>query len=501
MKKNPEMPHIPEGKYTRVMIRGEAYAVQASRVKAVVKKPEVRRVPGAPAFIEGVAAIDGRIVPVLNPVKRLDLEKQDPESSHSLTSGSMSLVMVEVGNVLYGLSVEHVADIMDISAAVMEPVNPVMTDDQFPFIAAMAKMDDQLVYVLNIDGLVLSGLHIKQKARDQYDHFAGGLTQKLAAPPDRDETKYLIFSAGRELFCMESFLLKSVVPAGLVEKSPDTPPGMAGLLPTLDGMLPVVDLSVKLGIDPSLDSGDGRVVVVDTEKCQYGVQVDGVSEFLRLSPGEIKPVPPGIAAAGVEHIKGIAMPEGENRMFTLLDAFKLMTTREMDSFSRRDDINMKSSDKESVESPKEALVPLLMVATADMTFALPIAEVFEVIRVGAVKHVPGTPAHILGLITVRGEPLPLMNLHCRLDLVPASDSSMEKTSSRRAVVIHWNQQPFAIEVDSVSGIVKVASEKIAAPPEIIKNVDTRFLSGLVLSEESNTSAMLLDLKALINQEL
>ena len=499
MKENPEMPHIPAGKYTRVMIQGEAYGVQASRVRAVVRKPGVRRVPRAPSFIEGVAAIDGRIVPVLNPVKRLDLADEDAGALHPLTSSTASsLVMVEVGNVLYGLSVDHVADIMDIPGSAIEPVNPVVVHDNFPFIAAMAKVGDQLIYLLNIDGVVLSGLEISQTARDQYDHFAVQLTRTLTAPVGREETKYLVFSAGREQCGMESSQLKSVVPASLVEKRPDANQDMVGLLPMLNGMLPVVDLATKLGLAPS-NSRNARVVVVEAGECQYGLLVDGVSEFLRLSPDEIKPVPPAIAAKGGTHIKGIAMPAGENRMFTLLDALKFLTDQELDAFSRRDDIKMKPSDTKTPGAAPETLMPLLVVTVADMTFALPIAQVSEVIRAGEVKPVPRTPAHIRGLITVRGEPLPLMNLARRLDLTLPSGSSQKEKGSR-VVVIQADQLPFAIEVDTISGIVKVPREKIVAPPDIIKNVDTRFLSGLVLLDGTDSSAMVLDVKALMDQD-
>lgn len=502
MKENPEIPRVPAGKYTRVIIQGEHYGIKASRVRGVVKKPGVRRVPGAPSFIEGVTALDGRIVPVLNPVIRLALSRETSRTpSDQPSNDGLSLLMVEIGNVLYGLTVDQVLDIRDFPASAMEPVNPVIRHNDFPFIAAMAKTGtkkEQLIYLLNIDDVIFSGLDIRKKAREQYDHFSGRLKDKLTPHVARTETKYLIFSTGRERLGIASSQLKSVYPISLVAQLPDTGRhGPAGLLTTDNGTLPVLNLAQKIGMDQAPAPRDGQVVVV-SGPYSYGLLVDEVKEFLRLAPEQIKPVPAGMGPGETAHIKGFVMAEDNKGIITLLHASKLLSDQEINDFSQREDIQMTPLPPQTDHTPQADLVPLLLTGVADMRFAVPIDAVSQVIRIDDVKPVPRAPSHIRGLITVRGEPLPLMHLHRRLNMETALPAGPEQKN--RAVVIQTETLSFAVEVDEVSGIVKVSRDKLTALPEIIRNVDTRFLSGLVLLDETDQSAMVLDVDALMDRE-
>ena len=88
----------------------------------------------------------------------------------------------------------------------------------------------------------------------------------------------------------------------------------------------------------------------------------------------------------------------------------------------------------------------------DTSLALHMTAVREVDRVGRVTPVPGAPAFLSGLINLRGEILPLIDLRVLLGL-PGADSPI----SSRLVVAQSDpgEPPFALLVDELGGIALV----------------------------------------------
>jgi purine-binding chemotaxis protein CheW len=52
-------------------------------------------------------------------------------------------------------------------------------------------------------------------------------------------------------------------------------------------------------------------------------------------------------------------------------------------------------------------------------YALPLGSVVEVVRMAALAPVPDAPAHVLGLLDLRGRVVPVLDLRRRLGLPPA----------------------------------------------------------------------------------
>ncbi len=86
------------GEYISLLIQDEEYGVSPSQVRGIVDIPVIRKVPKVPSFIEGVANIRGRIVPLLNTIERFELLP----SEESEEEAQKRLVLVQLDNSLYG---------------------------------------------------------------------------------------------------------------------------------------------------------------------------------------------------------------------------------------------------------------------------------------------------------------------------------------------------------------------------------------------------------------
>ncbi|MCW3489110.1 chemotaxis protein CheW [Dethiobacter alkaliphilus] len=88
-------------------LAGEEYAAPVSQVREVIKPLPLVKLPQSEECVEGVLNIRGRVMPVLNLKKKLQL-------SDSEDAGNVRLMIVEAGNICAALRVDHVSEVKSI---------------------------------------------------------------------------------------------------------------------------------------------------------------------------------------------------------------------------------------------------------------------------------------------------------------------------------------------------------------------------------------------------
>ena len=125
-------------------------------------------------------------------------------------------------------------------------------------------------------------------------------------------------------------------------------------------------------------------------------------------------------------------------------------------------------------------------------YGIEILKVQEIIGMMEVTAVPKAPPFIRGIINLRGNVIPVVDLREKFEM-PRKENS-EKTC---VIVLNVNAGDAAktvtmgILVDEVSEVLDIASEKIDPPPDFGAAVDTRFILGIGKLEKK--VAILLDI--------
>ena len=105
---------------------------------------------------------------------------------------------------------------------------------------------------------------------------------------------------------------------------------------------------------------------------------------------------------------------------------------------------------------RSSLRELLCLRLAGDPYALPVERVREIVRMRPVTAMPRVPREILGVISLRGEIVQVMDLRARLALPPA-----EATRRTRLVVLHGDEgEVSALMVDAVSEVLRVEEESV-----------------------------------------
>lgn len=120
-------------------------------------------------------------------------------------------------------------------------------------------------------------------------------------------------------------------------------------------------------------------------------------------------------------------------------------------------------------------------------FALPIEMALEVIEPKEITAVPNMPPFLLGMISLRGEPIPVMDLASRLTL------STGETGERNIVIVQLGEGLRAgMLVHQVLEVVKLARENILEPPEssFTDELSRSFVSGMTKLDENRFLVLL-----------
>lgn len=125
---------------------------------------------------------------------------------------------------------------------------------------------------------------------------------------------------------------------------------------------------------------------------------------------------------------------------------------------------------------EEAFKTLLSVEIGAEVYALPTEVVREIIKVGKITEVPRVPGFLLGVISVRGAIIPVLDLSARLGLEGGPGGR-----AARIVILWFDGQRFGLKVDAVVGIERFRPSQIEPAPSIFGGARAggeRFISGL-----------------------
>lgn len=129
----------------------------------------------------------------------------------------------------------------------------------------------------------------------------------------------------------------------------------------------------------------------------------------------------------------------------------------------------------SKEQREEQLVVFRL---AEESYGLDIGAVQEIITWQPVTRVPRTPAFVEGIINLRGNVIPVVDLRKRFGL-----GQTEAGRETRIVVVEIGALVIGLVVDGVSEVLRVPAEQIEASSAVISGVDTDFIRGVAKTAE------------------
>lgn len=128
-------------------VGNEDYGLHIMRVQEIIRVIEAVKVPKAPAYVEGVINLRGKIIPVIDLRKRM-------MKAITCYSDASRIIVVDTGGRLAGLVVDAVIDVIMLNGDDVGPCPSIDDSKRSDYIIGVGRQGDRLITVLSLESLL-----------------------------------------------------------------------------------------------------------------------------------------------------------------------------------------------------------------------------------------------------------------------------------------------------------------------------------------------------------
>jgi purine-binding chemotaxis protein CheW len=464
----------------------EVFAADMSPVKEIIRVPEVVRVPMAPAALEGLANLRGKVLPIIS-LRRLF---GFPEAAYD---DSTRALVIDVGQPL-GFVVDRVASVVGVDSGQIEDVGSIRATVNTEVLSGLLKDVGGHAMIMVLDFAKLIEREFSQIAAfSKSSSVAGAVaaSTKTEEEQSSDELQLVSFDVDGQEYAIAIEEVQEIVQVPeTVIHVPRAESHVLGVMTLRSRLLPLVNLRSMFAL-PYRDLDEkSRIVVLTLGGVSVGVVVDAVSEVLRVSKSGVDSLPALLARDGnLAEITAICRLDNGKRMVSIVTARNLFgnsvvkeALSAVNDIELEDDLHAKEADG-NLDDDEQVVIFRL----DKEEFGAPIASVQEIVRVPeALIRVPQAPSFVEGVINLRGSVLPVIDLRLRLGL-----NQVERTDRQRIMVFLIGDVRTGFIVDQVAEVLKIPKAAIEPAPQLSKD-QSRLLSRMANLEKQKRMVQLID---------
>jgi len=133
---------------------------------------------------------------------------------------------------------------------------------------------------------------------------------------------------------------------------------------------------------------------------------------------------------------------------------------------------MKSALYDTTKTSNE-MIQILRFSIENEEYGMELLKVEEVIRLGNITRLPRAPHFVKGVINLRGDVIPIIDLRDKFGL-----ETLKYTDSTRAINMEISGQLVGIVVDSVNQVVQIPKDSIQPPPSVVSGLASEYIQGV-----------------------
>ena len=473
---------------------GEVFAVDMAPVQEIIRLPEVVRVPLAPATLNGLANLRGKVLPIISLRRMFGFAEQEHDDA-------TRAVVVDVGQPL-GFVVDRVASVVAVELSQIEDVGAIRSTVDTDLLSGLIKDvgGHAMIMVLDFEKLI-------RREFSQITAIAknAGMAGSLSASKEdeevdaSDELQLVSFNVAEQEYAIAIDDVQEIVqiPDTIIHV-PHSESHVIGVMTLRSRLLPLVSLRRMFGLpDEPLDE-KSRIVVLALGGTSVGVAVDGVSEVLRISKSYVDPMPALLAKdGGFADIAEICRLDDGKRLVSIITVRNLFDHSAIkEALNTVNDIDRETGvETAELEDHNDDDEQVVVFYLDKEEFGVPINSVQEIVRVpDALIHVPKAPIFVEGVINLRGSVLPVIDLRLRLGL-----PRVERSDRQRIMVFLIANVRTGFIVDGVAEVLKIPKMVIELAPRL-SGGQSKLLSRMANMEKQKRMVQLLDPAYLVEGE-
>jgi purine-binding chemotaxis protein CheW len=128
----------------------ELYGINIMDVKEIVRVQEIRAIPNAPVYVEGIFNLRSEIIPIINLHKRFHLKKIFTSEDDELLSG---FIIIDIDRMKLGVIIDRVSRVVTIEKEDIQPPPQMLTGIGAEYIQGVVRQEEGYLIILNIRDL------------------------------------------------------------------------------------------------------------------------------------------------------------------------------------------------------------------------------------------------------------------------------------------------------------------------------------------------------------
>ena len=464
----------------------EVFAADMVPVKEIIRVPQVVRVPLAPAALEGLANLRGKVLPIIS-LRRLF---GFPELPHD---DSTRALVVDVGQPL-GFVVDRVSSVVGVDASHLEDVGSIKTTVNTEMLSSLIKDVGGHAMIMVLDFAKVIEREFSQISAISRSTGVAGAAQASVQSEEEDssdELQLVSFDVDGQEYAIAIEDVQEIVqvPEAIIHV-PRSDSHVLGVMTLRSRLLPLVNLRSMFALPHRNLDEKSRIVVLTMGGVSVGVVVDAVSEVLRVSKSGVDALPAMLAREGnLAEVTSICRLDNGKRLVSIVTARNLFghsvikealsAVSETEQEIERESANL----DESLDDDEQVVIFRL----DKEEFGAPIASVQEIVRVPEqLIRVPKAPSFVEGVINLRGTVLPVIDLRLRLGL-----EQVERTDRQRIMVFLISDVRTGFIVDQVAEVLRIPKAAIEPAPQLSAE-QSQLLSRMANLEKQKRMVQLID---------
>ena len=584
----------------------EIYGIGISRVKEIVRYPDITTVPRAPDYLTGLANLRGNVLPVVDARMRLGVHLSD-------VTDATRVLVIDTGRTLTGVVVDGVKGVVSMENASVEPPPKLLASGvDVRYINNVIKTGngDKIIMELEVENLcaINAGSEGQSEGR-QAAAKAGETTANLDA--GSNEMQLVTFLVAEEEYGFPIESVREVLRVDHITEVPQAPSYVLGIFSLRNALLPVVDIRKLFGstslvddivatlddtekfhkrwaesLKQTIEAGshfagitdhslcafgkwlesfrtsseeiggviqairlvhqrlhaaalsiaaaqkeksqeeacklfesevapvsgqllatmadlkqavtacvreDQRVLVVEVGKVPVGILVDRMQQVIRVAESIIDAPPTILGTEKSQNLRGVVKLDEGKRLILLLDDTKILDTETVEELKTMGTAGAAETEG-SRTTAKEDEIQLVTFKLGKEEFGLGIEDVQEINRLDHITSVPRAPSFVEGVMNLRGNVIPAIDLRKRFDMEEG-----KRDESTRVMIINMGGKLTGLIVDAVSEVIRHTQKCIESPPDVIQgDSKMEFIKGLGKIDKNNRMILLIDVSKILS---
>ncbi len=129
-------------------------------------------------------------------------------------------------------------------------------------------------------------------------------------------------------------------------------------------------------------------------------------------------------------------------------------------------------------------------------YGVNIMDVKEIVKLQNVRFIPNAPYYVEGIINLRGEIIPIIDLHKRFKLQSGPLSSDADVNDGGFIILNIEGSQIGIIIDKVERVVSVKAEDVKEPPQMLSGIGSEYIEGVIRQEQGYL--IMLNIRKLFN---